>query len=69
MDPMLGGDPSLQTLVLLNDPNDTVDSYSDPQQMYTGFSDYKLTRNYISNFGKPYVTFNQTQYDGYTIKS
>ena len=69
MDTMLGGDPSLQTIVLVNDPNDTIDSYSDHQQMYTGYSDYKLTRNYISNFGKKYVAYNQTLYDGYHITS
>lgn len=51
MDPMMGGDPSLQTIVTLNDVNDTIDSYSDPQSMYTGYSDYTKTRNFVSNFG------------------
>ena len=36
MDPMLGGDPSLETTVMLNDPNQTLAEANRPQSMYTG---------------------------------
>lgn len=37
--------------------------------MYTGYSDFKLTRNYVDNMGYPFVTYNKTFYTGYEIKS
>lgn len=66
MDPMLGGDPSIETIVMLNEPNATLEEASQtPQSMFTGYSDASLVRNYISNKGFEYVTYNKTYYTGY----
>jgi len=40
-----------------------------PQSMYTGYSDPLLTRNYVTNRLKPYVTYNKISYTGYEIIS
>ena len=70
LDPLMGGDPSLEDIVALNEPNATLEeAYLKPQSMYTGYSDPYLTRNYISNVGSQYITFNHTYWDGYEIKS
>lgn len=70
MDPMLGGDPSIVTLVALNEPNSTLEeSINKPQSMYTGYSDPLLTRVYISNLDHNYITYNHTYYDGYQVIS
>lgn len=66
MDPMMGGDPSIETIVMLNEPNSTLQqAVNVPQAMYTGYSDPYLTRNYVTNRHKPYVTYNKTSYTGY----
>lgn len=66
MDPMMGGDPSIETIIMLNEPNSTLEqAVKVPQAMYTGFYDPYRTRNYVSNRNKPYVTFNKTRYTGY----
>ena len=62
LDPMQGGDRSLQTLVMINDPNSTLENASQSQSMWTGYSDPVLTRNFISNYNYDYVTFNKTYY-------
>lgn len=37
--------------------------------MYTGKSDPLLTRRYISTFNYPYITYNHTYFDGFTVIS
>jgi len=37
--------------------------------MYTGYSNASLTRNYLTNYQYPYITYNKTYYDGYHIIS
>jgi hypothetical protein len=70
MDTMLGGDPSIETTVALNEPNSTLDdAYRSPQSMYTGYSDPMITRNYKSNLGQEIITYNKTYYDGYQVIS
>ena len=37
--------------------------------MYTGYSDYDLTRVYKSSMNKSYISYNHTYYDGYRVIS
>lgn len=70
MDPMLGGDPSIETTVALNEPNATLEEAKrSPQSMYTGYSDPMITRNYKSNLGQEIITYNKTYFDGYKVIS
>lgn len=70
MDPMLGGDPSIETKVALNEPNATLAEAKDtPQSMYTGYSDPMITRNYKANLGQEIITYNRTYFDGYRVIS
>ena len=70
MDTMLGGDPSINSIVMLNEPNTTLEqAYMFPQSMYTGYSDISLTRQQSSIDNKKYITYNKTWFDGYEIHS
>lgn len=71
MDIMLGGDPSINTIVALNQLNSTLEGKPVliPQSMYTGYSDPLLTRIYTQENGKDYIAYNRTYFDGYNINS
>jgi|LakMenEpi03Aug12_release.lakeMendotaPanAssembly.Ray.scaffolds.fasta_scaffold5915673_1 hypothetical protein len=62
---MLGGDPSINPVIMLNEPNITREqAYQFPQSMYTGYSHPEMTRQYSSVSGKRFIAYNQTYYDG-----
>jgi hypothetical protein len=68
MDPMQGGDPSIETKVALNEENATLEeAYLSPQSFFTGYSDPAMTRVYRAYNRKDIVTFNHTYFDGYEV--
>ncbi len=69
-DTMMGGDPSINPVIMLNEPNITeTEAVLFPMSAYTGESDISLTRQFVSLFGYDYITYNKTWYDGYEIQS
>ena len=65
MDPVLGGDPSINIVVALNDPNITQEQARQyPISMYTGKDDYNQTRFYKAINGVPYINFNYSYWNG-----
>jgi hypothetical protein len=69
MDPMLGGDPSIETMVALNEPNATIEeaALDIPQSVYTGYADPYMVRVYRTYNGKEYIAYNHTYFDGYKV--
>jgi len=69
-DTMMGGDPSINPIVMLNEPNITLEQAAlFPMSAFTGESDIALTRQYNTLFDRSYITYNKTWFDGYEIKS
>lgn len=67
---MQGGDPSINPVIMLNEPNITADqAYLFPQSVFTGYTDLSLTRQYNSINGLPYISYNKSWFDGQEIKS
>ena len=65
---MLGGDPSILTLIAFNEPNATEEeAQQTPWKMKTGIEQALDVRQYVSIYDKPYITFNETWFDGEKI--
>ena len=64
VDPATGGNPSIPTFMGFSVNNTKNDSLKFPMSMYTGKSDYKLTRSYKTIFGKNYITNNISSFNG-----
>lgn len=64
-DPAAGGDPSINIVVALNEPNSTEEEAKGyPQSMYTGKNDPNLTRYYKTINGEWYINYNYSYWDG-----
>ncbi|EGR30149.1 hypothetical protein IMG5_140280 [Ichthyophthirius multifiliis] len=68
-DPQTGGDPSLNSTIILNDPNNNYYENTSKIIMYTGQSDSSKTRQYYSINGFNYTTYQFYWFDGKNVQS
>ena len=65
MDPAMGGDPSINIVVSINQPNSTKQqSKLYPQSMFSGVNNNKNTRFYQKINDKNYINYNYSFFDG-----
>lgn len=65
MDPAMGGDPSINIVVAINEPNSTEEQAKRyPISMHTGKDNYNNTRYYKAINGVPYTNVNYSYWNG-----